>query len=860
MNSTGAGLIYSTYVGGSQGDTGNDIALDKNGYAFVTGETRGTFPTSTTAFDKTHDGNGDAFVFKLKQDGSDLIYSTYVSNGTEYGRGYGICINSFGNAIITGNTREPNFHTTAGAYDTSINGGSDIFVSKLNNNGSKLLYSTFIGSYGDDTGLGIKVDNNNNTYVTGVTRSPTFPTTKDAYDSTHNSDADVFVLKLNHNASNLIYSTYVGGKLEDLGRDITIDDMGNAYIIGFSESSDFPTTDDAFNRTLLGRNDAIFFGINHNGSELIYSTYFGGTGGEDGRDIAIDSNLNLYLVGMTSSNDLPNTTGAYDTTLNGYSDIFVAKFKIRNIFNITSVSLLKDKVSTSTVYSRNGYYTFRIKFFHNADQSNLGVVTLRLDPDGQDIILQWDSSTGKFQEISDPNNLITIHNSSKAFNNRSKWTVKFNIIFNWTYPHEDLNDIQIYATSYKLPTAWLNASEFFQVENDLIFKGSLVVYGEYDRIINENDLVRGGEILNWSGLSVVYEGTYDEYPPPEEYNITIWDENLDCWSDSLLKGEGCYIETITCNLTDTDGYNYTINISGIPSECDATDETFTVKIDGDNVSFSDPTPIEESWQTSKNVLAGVTIFDHGGGEVDGSTIFRSVSINNGTSWTNWESALKSALSESITVQNEVNLVEGTENLIKWQASDSLGNGPQESEAYRIRVDTKEVSFSDFWPLTNVVSLTEEVNTGITITDTTSGVNASSIEYSISNNGGEDWNPWTKVNGYNDGLEIKIDINITFENGTKNRLKWRTYDLAGNGPTESYTHPIIVNAWVPPIKSKVILLSPPIGMSLNKSSTQLTWELENSTMENVVYDLYFDNVTPPHIHEKDILTLNYTIDN
>ncbi|MYL22056.1 hypothetical protein GLW04_19460, partial [Halobacillus litoralis] len=158
-----------------------------------------------------------------------LVYSTYLG-GTSSEQGFGIAVDEMGNAYVTGETRSVDFPTTPGAFDTTYNGNNDVFVTKLNADGSTLVYSTYLGGTGFDRGLGIAVDEMGNAYVTGLTVSADFPTTPGAFDTTYNGNFDGFVTKLNADGSTLVYSTYLGGTGFDQGSGIAVDEMGNAYV------------------------------------------------------------------------------------------------------------------------------------------------------------------------------------------------------------------------------------------------------------------------------------------------------------------------------------------------------------------------------------------------------------------------------------------------------------------------------------------------------------------------------------------------------------------------------------------------------------------------------------------------------
>jgi hypothetical protein len=230
LNLTGTALVYSGFIGGSalNGDFGYGIALDALRNAYVTGSTYSSdFPTTSAAYDRTFNGGRDAFVAKVRADGSGLVYSTFLG-GSENDDGKGIAVDSSGNAYVTGPTASSNFPATAGAYDTSHNGGSDAFVAKLDKNGSNLVYASFLGGSVFDGGNGIALDSGNNAYVAGVTDSSDFPTTSGAYDTSHNGSADAFVAKLHASGASLVYATFLGGSNNDGGSGIAVDSEGNA--------------------------------------------------------------------------------------------------------------------------------------------------------------------------------------------------------------------------------------------------------------------------------------------------------------------------------------------------------------------------------------------------------------------------------------------------------------------------------------------------------------------------------------------------------------------------------------------------------------------------------------------------------
>ncbi|HEX8247163.1 MAG TPA: SBBP repeat-containing protein [Pyrinomonadaceae bacterium] len=319
---------YSTYLGGNLDDAGYSIAIDATGNIYVTGSADSTtFPTTAGAFDTTQNGGNDVFVTKLNAAGSALIYSTFIG-GSGHDVGFGIAVDSSGNAFLTGMAQSADYPTTAGAYDTIHNGNEDVFVTKLNAAGSGLIYSTFVGGSGSDYGRGIAFDSSGNAFLTGFTYSSGFPTTVGAFDTGFNNGDDVFAAKLNAAGSSLIYSTFLGGQGFDEGNSIAVDSSGNAFLTGFTQdhTTDYPATAGAYDTTHNGFNDVFVTKLNAAGSALIYSTFIGGaSNNETGRGIAVDSSGNAFLTGFTGSTNYPATAGAYDITHNGQSDVFVTK-------------------------------------------------------------------------------------------------------------------------------------------------------------------------------------------------------------------------------------------------------------------------------------------------------------------------------------------------------------------------------------------------------------------------------------------------------------------------------------------------------------------------------------------------------
>src|SRR6266513_1245206 len=312
-------LVYSTYLGGSDVEYGMGIAVDAAGAAYVTGYTSSTDFTagctdSCTVLNGTLGSSQNAFVTKINAAGTALVYSTYLG-GSGMDAGKGIAVDAAGAAYVTGYTQSADF--TAGCTDScmvlngTLGGVQDAFVTKLDPTGCVLVYSTYLGGSDLEAGRGIAVDAQGAAYVTGFTRSTDF--TDGCTDpcmvlnGTLGGVQDAFVTKLDPTGCSLVYSTYLGGSGDEKGRGIAVDSAGAAYATGTTFSTDFTASCTApctvLNGSLGGNSDAFVTKLDPTGSALVFSTYLGGSGDEDGRGIAVDSAGAAYVTGFTLSTD-----------------------------------------------------------------------------------------------------------------------------------------------------------------------------------------------------------------------------------------------------------------------------------------------------------------------------------------------------------------------------------------------------------------------------------------------------------------------------------------------------------------------------------------------------------------------------
>ncbi|MEP6601035.1 MAG: SBBP repeat-containing protein, partial [Nitrospirota bacterium] len=382
LNPSGT-LTYSTYLGAVQGTQAFAIATDGAGNAYVTGTTGVGFPLTASAFSSSPATTG--FLTKLNTNASgasSLVYSTFLGTlGTTFPRG--ITVDAAGNAYVTGTALSTaTGFASAGAFQTTYGGGfSDVFVAKFNTNASgaaSRVYSTYVGGSGDDSvgtsaGLStsgsraIAIDAAGNAYITGRTTSTNYPMANAFQLNKAGTSTNAFLTKLNSTGSGLVYSTYFGGNttVGDEGTSVAVNVVGNAYITGLSNSSDFPTANPITPIQSTGR---IFLAkFTPEGNALVYSTRLGTNQGEFGLGVALDGAGNAFITG-TAFSGLPTTAGAFQTTNAGIGDAFISQVADPTIIGrvvdednnpIPSATVnLTGVPSATTTTDANGYFTF----------------------------------------------------------------------------------------------------------------------------------------------------------------------------------------------------------------------------------------------------------------------------------------------------------------------------------------------------------------------------------------------------------------------------------------------------------------------------------------------------------------------
>ena len=334
LSEDGSTLHWATYLGGSDLDRSWDMNLDSMGRPVLSGDTYSSdFPSTPGALQETFTGTAgwsDGFATKVRPDGTGLEWSTFLGGGQlDYVKF--MDMGSDDTPYLCGATNSADFPTTPGAFQPIHASGTDVFLTRLSADGSSLVYSTYIGGNSADLGEVVVVDPpTGEAVVTGTTISLDFPVTAGAYDTTHNGAKDAFVFRLGAAGDTLHYCTYVGGSGADEPWAMVLDLEGAPIFSGYVQSVDFPTTLTAFDSSHNGLQDANVTRLSPDGSDLRYSSYFGGSDLDGGWEMALDSFGNPMVTGPTGSPDLPTTPGVYDTSHNGNRDVFLAVFRVHD--------------------------------------------------------------------------------------------------------------------------------------------------------------------------------------------------------------------------------------------------------------------------------------------------------------------------------------------------------------------------------------------------------------------------------------------------------------------------------------------------------------------------------------------------
>jgi hypothetical protein len=664
-----------------------------------------------------------------------IIYSTYIG-GINDDRGIDIQTDAEGNAYVIGNTKSSDFPISKNnSINSTYSGNQDIFILKLNPNGSSLNYSTYIGGNNDDYCYDIAIDSLGNSYLIGETRSTNFPTTTAALNTSFNGGlTDAFVIKLSHNGSNLNYSTYIGGSDSESARGIEIDLNNNSYVCGFTRSSDFPITINATDSTHNGTLDCFMFILNKNGSSLIYSTFYGGSSSEFCYDIKIDID-NIYMTGMTLSSDFPISSNAYDKNLGGIRDGFIIKlnFTSNNISYSTYFGGTSDDWGHSLIVDKNN----SVLVCGNTKSNNFPITTSAFDntlsgtEDG--FILKLNSSGDSL--------IFSTYIGGSTIDSCYSMDIDSK---NYIYVTGKTDSSNFPVTKYANDTSLNGKDDCFLLKINI--SGDKLLYSTY--IGGTNNDVGVGLSLDLN-LNVFITGYTDstDFPITTKANDTVHNGNED---------------------------------------------VFVLKMRVPGIYMKNLVPISQKYTNSNtNITINEKIIDLGMG-INLSSIILRYRINSDT-WTNisnW-SINNNVFSVLLNVSKLKN-----NDIIKWywlanDTFDNQYNDPIDAPYfyYQIIIDRIQPIIYNETPENNtwVSGLTKF---SVELDDNISKINYSQIYYKWDDSNYGIGDGWSSV--YNSSMDIVWDeINTTYvEKGVKNHtLYWYIEDLAGNNNTEGFNYKI-----------------------------------------------------------------------
>jgi hypothetical protein len=512
---------------------------------------------------------------------------------------------------------------------------------------------------------------------------------------------------------------------------------------------------------------------------------------------------------------------------------------------IHSIELINsDGTDGKTCYARYGIpYNYNIKIIADNGLNALNTVTMTLgyDNPGSELKYSWEQTTDSFSETKDPNEYGMVSDKSYSKNDGNRiWTIKFFIIFNWTYPDYDLHKVQAHTNYDSGEFDWLNlTSDIYHVENRLKFVGAVTVKGKTQGNLTLNDWVRSYEHLTWGGLQVVYIDDDNKYPPKNGgVTVTILDSSGGSWEGPTRQNKNILINSTAGNSTKLNE-TYTLCITGVPPPCSMSTVNYSLNIDADPVNFSNPFPDNKSYFAKLNPLCGIRLTDPTTFVSQESVQYR-ISTDDGQYWSSWMNNSMKFIQDDFGINCTVrpNLKEGINNLIQWRAQDIVKNNYSTSDAFQVLTDVSNVTFQNPTPNPDAWQPELMVDCGITIIDELSGVNASSIEFRVSTTGVWGYGDWQSARKSENDNTIRCSVSPLFIEGTQNYINWRAKDIVGNGYQFSDNYPVKVKLNNPPESE---LVSPKNEALFNTLTPELFWkgsDKENTTQLN--YHIYLSS--------------------
>ncbi len=420
-------------------------------------------------------------------------------------------------------------------------------------------------------------------------------------------------------------------------------------------------------------------------------------------------------------------------------------------------------------------------------------VLLTLDPGVANVTLECGLLFGGayFKEVWDPHDLVDLRSGPMDIEmddtGRTAY-LHFRMVFNWTWPHEEMCAAAPELIPEQGDPVGFPALELFRVENDLRLHGHLLAEGEWQGALEPGDWVRGGENVTYSGPRVVYENTTDLHPPAGVCGIMAEDD--DGTSSQVPVGAEGGFELVlpTDDTTDLDE-TVLLRLVDLPGLAEGgPDLSFDFRVDGDAPAFVNNVPDDVDWQSTNDVLVSITATDVPTSGVDASSLEYSYSLEGPTGFGSWTRGRLSTTVVGPEVEGmaTISLPDGTNNVIKWRAVDLVGN-VGESGQFVIRVDTRNVSFTDPFPPEGVWQTSTELECGVTIHDNEgSGIQVSTVQYRVSPRNLSQYSEWLDWDegSQGDAQRVTTRTAVSLAEAPYNYVQWRAFDIAGNGFTAS----------------------------------------------------------------------------
>ncbi len=439
LNSTGTSVLYCSYFGGSGSDVAYASCVDDSYNIYLSGYCSSDMPTTPNAYKTVHPGGTSNFAAKISPSGlgsGDLIYSTFIGKGTTRQ----MQVDSSGNVCLVGDTTSSEYPVTSGCFQPTFGGGErDAFVTKLNSDGSDLVFSTFLGGSDTDRGWQANVDALSNVYASCTTLSTDFPVTGGALQTSRPSALLNGSLSKFSPEGALLYSTYVGGSGVDNSLKMAAARSGDIFLAGYTTSADFPVTDDAYQKELKGGYDGLLIRLDPSGngsSDLVYSTFFGGSSDDTLKDLFLTQSNTLYISGYSASNDMPVTPGVYSAVNSGGTDAVYVRFELGPPAPSSFLSAAASTTSLSHSWAVN-----------STNESGFYIVD-----SGGTIRLRVPAATSTTVEASLlPNTLYT--SRCTAYNGDGAFTSEASSKYTWIEAPSDLEPVTTSSTSITVKAA-----------------------------------------------------------------------------------------------------------------------------------------------------------------------------------------------------------------------------------------------------------------------------------------------------------------------------------------------------------------------------------------------------------------------